>query len=638
MADRGERELFGRWRAVGQRPDHSSNMSAVWRVRDASDDASPIRALKIMKWPKSPTSSAYLRFVQEAQALERLAHRHPGIMPLVDRGEIEEDGKRRVFLVMPYYDTNLAKAAKGLAGNPEFALTKCLAVAAALEAAHADSVIHRDVKPHNVLLAGDEQRVVLGDFGICLLDEDERFTHTGNGTLGTPHFVAPELQGGGRIEDVVPTADVYSLGKTLYAVLAGGDVVFPGSRHRDDRYDLLRRFGDPRLAHIHGALDLLTAEDPTQRPQSMAEARALLQRVLEAIRQNVTYREGLYRSGPSAEWRALRFIETLGRVPAGSAARRDVVREALETATMEVESYAGDCRGVHGAVDPVTGSLELASGFLHAVDEILATILPLLKVEDERLEDAQALLVRWIDGDAEESAIAATLQGVACIAMHIVTATAWRWERDATLGWGIEQLSSRYWQLNYLAAFDGLASRSREAVERSLADSSVVTRIAPDIRASVRTLPGGPDREKGEPPSSLLSVGGLVAMRGVWFGRVGEIAAELSRGEKPAVVEWPAFQPEYRAWIEVLPEQLMRSPSWERKVSAQALNVGDVLALRKYWAKNAPVLGRLFAASYRLRHRDASGWRREELSAQWVRWAGTPPRGEQAIRLSHFSR
>ena len=128
-------------------------MSSVWRVREAGDTIAPVHALKIMKYPKSPTSSAYIRFAREAQVLSRLAGRHTGIMPLVDTGELtEEGGGRRVFMVMPYYATSLDKAAKAVAGNAEYAFARILAVADALEVAHTGGVIHRDVKPQNVLL------------------------------------------------------------------------------------------------------------------------------------------------------------------------------------------------------------------------------------------------------------------------------------------------------------------------------------------------------------------------------------------------------------------------------------------------------------------------------------------------------
>lgn len=599
-------------------------MSSVWRVRDESDNADALYALKIMKRAKAPTSSAYVRFVREADALTQLAGRHPAIMPLVDRGEVVEDGGgRRVFLVMPFYLTSLDKAARGLAGNAEYAITKLIAVAEALEVAHASRIIHRDVKPQNVLLDGDEQRVVLGDFGICLLDEEERFTHTESGTLGTPHFVAPELLGGGQIEDVGPTVDVYSLGKTLYAVLAGGHEVFPGSRHRDPRYDLVRRFGDARLAHVHGALDLLSAEDPAERPQSMAEARALLERLREAMRENVAYREGLYRSGPTAEWRALRLGDTLARTAAGSTPRRDAVREALEAIVAEVDALAAEHRILAGVVTPSGRDFEIPPDVLQAADEVLSVALPLLKVEDEGFEDVQATLLHWLELDPRQSPADTFLQAVASIAIHLLAAIAWRLQRSAVLGWCIRQLAERYADLVYLNAFGGWSNLSTRAVEQALDRTRVISRLVPEVRAAARTgsaIVGA--RESGEPPGALLCVAGLIAMRAIWFGRVAELSRELQQGGKPPVVDWPAFQHEYKAWIDVLPEQLRRSPRWEREVARHALDVAEPGDLRRYWAKNGGVLARVFAAAYSLRHRDPSGWKREQLSEAWVQWAG----------------
>lgn len=621
MAERDKFERFGRWRALDPRPQHTSRMSSIWRVRDDGDPARVVRALKIMKHPKAPTSSAYVRFLREVKALSQLAGRHQAIMPLVDRGEVTgEGGGRRVFLVMPYYATSLDKAARGLAGNVEYALAKLIVVAQALEAAHAERIIHRDVKPQNVLLDGDEQRVVLGDFGICLLGEDERFTHTENGTLGTPHFVAPELLGGGRIEDVRPTADVYSLGKTLYAVLAGGNEVYPGSRHRDARYDLVRRFGDPRLAHVHGALDLLSAEDPAERPQTMAEARALLERIREAIRENVTYREGLYRSGPTAEWRALRLSNALGRTTPDSTARRDAVREALETIAAEVETLARESSTPVGVAAPPGPELTLAADFLRAVDEVLGGVLPLLKAADEGLQDAQAVLIRWLDADPEQSRADAFLQSVASVSIHLLAATAWRWQRGATLGWCIEQLAGRYRYLVYLRAFEGWSNRSARAVVQALRDSLVISRLAPEVRdtprASVDTT-GNAD----EPPTALLCVTGLIAMRGVWFYPDSRPSATLAVGDAQSFGDWPAFQHEYRTWIEVLPDQLLRSARWEQDVAAMAFGT-DFRTLRRHWAENARVLADIFAFAYSSRNRDVSAWLRGDLSQEWIDWAG----------------
>jgi hypothetical protein len=621
-AAENERPIFDRWHALDRQAQHSSRMSTVWRVREAGNRVAPVHALKIMKYPKSPTSSAYIRFAREAQVLSRLAGRHTGIMPLVDSGELtEEGGGRRVFMVMPYYATSLDKAAKAVAGNAEYALAKILSVADSLEVAHGDGIIHRDVKPQNVLLDGPEQRVVLGDFGICLLDDEEdRFTHTESGTLGTPHFVAPELMGGGLIEEVRPTVDVYSLGKTLYAVLAGGDEAFPGTRHRDPRYDLVRRFSDPRLAHVHGAVDLLCAEDPAARPQSMTEARALLERVRDAIRENVPYREDMYRSGPSAEWRAARLIAALDVAPVGSGRRRDIVREALETTVGEVEAGAAMV-GMAAWTPAPGGTIRITPAFLHLVDEIIAVVLPLLTSEDDALEDARAILLRWLEVDAERAQADAILEAAANVALHLVATASWRWQRGEMLGWCIQQLAGHYHGLVYATAFDGHSGYTRMAIEQALSSSAVITRIAPEVRDSGSTVQPSSNGDPGAMPAALLCVFGLVAMRAIWFGRVADLDAQLKGGEKPYAVDWPAFQPENRSWIELLPDHFLRFPRWEREVAKHALDA-EVKILRNYWGKNAPVIARVFAAAYSLRRRDPSFWQRGHLSEGWVRWAG----------------
>jgi hypothetical protein len=324
-----------------------------------------------------------------------------------------------------------------------------------------------------------------------------------------------------------------------------------------------------------------------------------------------------------AEQRAERLGAMLARTAAGTTARRDAVREALEVVAAAVEALATAGDAPAGVAAPSGREFHVTPDFLSAVDEVLAGTLPLLKAEDEGLEDAQATLLDWLDVDAEQSRADAFLQAVASVAMHLLAAAAWRWRRGSALGWCVEQLAGRYRHLVYLHAFEGWSNRSARAVEQVLRESRVISRIAPEVRDAGRgTRAAGAGRDPEEPPAALLCVVGLIAMRGVWFGRVAEISAALKRGEKPPMVDWPAFQHEYRAWVDVLPDQLRRSPRWERDVSSMALDVADVDALRRYWAKNGPVLALLFANAYSLRHRDASGWRREHLSEAWLEWAG----------------
>jgi serine/threonine protein kinase len=106
-------------------------------------------------------------------------------------------------------------------------------LASGLAASHAKGVIHRDVKPENILFTGVGHEVWLSDFGICLLREQTRSTDAGE-VVGPRAFLAPELEDGGKL-DVTPAADVYSLGKVLYYMISGG-VILPRERLHEQQY------------------------------------------------------------------------------------------------------------------------------------------------------------------------------------------------------------------------------------------------------------------------------------------------------------------------------------------------------------------------------------------------------------------
>ena len=195
------------------------------------------------------------------------------------------------FYVMPWADRTLRNA-KHLRYQVAPVLEMGIALADALAAAHKQGVIHRDVKPENVLLFGDELTPTIADFGICFLADDERITQTLADTIGSADYAAPELRGG-RLEDVDARVDVYSLGKTLYSALAGGPP-FPLEWHDDPRYDLRKSDDSEAMRHFYGLLPHLVASERDQRFSTMEAARAELQRALRAVRSFEAYRDGMY--------------------------------------------------------------------------------------------------------------------------------------------------------------------------------------------------------------------------------------------------------------------------------------------------------------------------------------------------------
>jgi serine/threonine-protein kinase len=145
------------------------------------------------------------RFLREARLAARLCH--PNIVQVFDAGE-----NGRPFLVMEYVDGKTV--ADRLAGGLRFSDDEVLALAADLSAglahAHAMGIVHRDVKPHNVLI-GPDGMSKLTDFGIARALEDHGLTEVGT-VLGTAQFMAPEQAAG---SPVGPAADVFALGAVL---------------------------------------------------------------------------------------------------------------------------------------------------------------------------------------------------------------------------------------------------------------------------------------------------------------------------------------------------------------------------------------------------------------------------------------
>ncbi|MBW8741660.1 MAG: serine/threonine protein kinase [Acidobacteria bacterium] len=193
----------------------TGGMSSVYRARDTLLERNV--ALKILH--EQFTSDDFVeRFKREARAVAQMSH--PNIVTVIDRGE---DGGRQ-YIVFEYIDGENLKEHVVRAGRLPVreALELAVQVAHGLAFAHTQGLVHRDVKPQNVLLNGDG-RAKVTDFGIARSLDVDGVTQTGT-VLGTSNYIAPE-QASGRNVDV--HTDVYSLGVVLYELLTG-DVPFPG--------------------------------------------------------------------------------------------------------------------------------------------------------------------------------------------------------------------------------------------------------------------------------------------------------------------------------------------------------------------------------------------------------------------------
>src|SRR5206468_6747476 len=151
------------------------------------------------------------RFRREARTAAKL--RHPNVITVVDFGQ---DERGVPYLVLEFIEgPTLADLMD--TGLDDSRIPDLLdQIAAGLDYAHARGVIHRDIKPGNVLLT-DDGRAVLADFGLAWLLEGAHLTLTG-GVIGTPEYMAPEQASG---EPIDHRADVYALGVVLYEMLVG---------------------------------------------------------------------------------------------------------------------------------------------------------------------------------------------------------------------------------------------------------------------------------------------------------------------------------------------------------------------------------------------------------------------------------
>jgi TolB-like protein/Tfp pilus assembly protein PilF len=222
-------------------------------------------ALKLLAPELANDPSAAERFIREARIAAQLEHRH--IVGVHDVGS--HDG--RPFLSMEYMAGDRIGAG---ALPPEEALRVVREIALALDHAHRQGVIHRDVKPENILRRADAS-FALSDFGIARTTEAGRLTAEGM-TVGTPHYMSPEQVQGQALDG---RADLYSLGVVLYQLLTGElpyrgtDGWNIGMQHISAPVPTL----PPPLQRYQPLLDAAMAKDPAQRPQSGEEFARLVQ-------------------------------------------------------------------------------------------------------------------------------------------------------------------------------------------------------------------------------------------------------------------------------------------------------------------------------------------------------------------------
>ncbi len=329
----------------------------VLRGRDTK--LSRIVALKVLAAPLAVSGTARKRFAREARAAAAVRDEH-----VIDIHAVRDDAPVP-YLVMEYIDgCNLeALLRKGGPLEVKEILRIGMQIARGLAAAHQQGLIHRDVKPANILLENGVQRVKLTDFGLARAADDASLTQTGF-IAGTPLYMAPEQAAG---EPIDVRADLFSLGSVLYELCTGR----PAFR-AETTVAVIRRVCDetPRSVRevnpdipesVCRVIERLHAKKPADRPASAAEVADLLAGLLADLQQPGAARQVGNAPGPQKHgkrapwwfWAAAAFVVLIaglgmGEVTGVTDVRGTVIRLLSPEGTLVVEV---DDPGVSVAVD-----------------------------------------------------------------------------------------------------------------------------------------------------------------------------------------------------------------------------------------------------------------------------------------------
>ncbi|MFJ9770183.1 protein kinase [Kitasatospora sp. NPDC101157] len=266
-AAEAERLLAGRYE-LGERLGRGG-MGTVWRAWDRMLDREvAVKELTVNHLPEEDLQILHTRMKREASAAARI--KHPGVITVHD--VLEQDG--RPWIVMELVDGRSLADVISQDGTlpPRAAAEVGSQVLAALHRGHQLGVLHRDVKPANVLLERGTGRVVLLDFGIAKYEGSTELTRPGD-LVGSPDYLAPERAQGERPG---PASDLWGLGATLYAAVEGQSPF-----RRDSPITTLAAVVDEPLPESRRAgplgpvLAALMAKDPADRPSADEAARML---------------------------------------------------------------------------------------------------------------------------------------------------------------------------------------------------------------------------------------------------------------------------------------------------------------------------------------------------------------------------
>ena len=280
-----EKKRIGRYRI--ERVLGTGAMGAVYLARDETLDR-PV-AVKVPRFPDGSGEQVVKRFYREARSAAAITH--PNICAIYDVGE--DEGTH--YIAMQYVEGHsLADYVDSHRQPQEQVALVVRKIAVAMHEAHGYNLVHRDLKPDNVMIDHRGEPVVM-DFGLARRSGNEDVKITREGTIsGSPAYMSPE-QLGGRVADIDPRSDIYSLGVLFYEALTG-ELPFQGGgsivaliteviSHNPKPPQQIRRELDPRICAI--CMQAM-ARNPDQRYATMQDFATALDQFLKDYREKPT--------------------------------------------------------------------------------------------------------------------------------------------------------------------------------------------------------------------------------------------------------------------------------------------------------------------------------------------------------------
>ena len=382
-------------------------MGIVYLAREVHLDRSV--AIKLLPPERAAEPPLRERFLREARLAAKLSH--PNVIPIY----AVEETNGFVFYVMAYIEgETLAQRVRTRGPLPSSEAVRVLReVSWALAHAHERGIVHRDVKPDNILLETTTRRVLVGDFGIAAVAGDS----TADGVAGTPEFMSPEQALGGAID---ARSDLYAWGATAYYAISGR-FPFEGAtpqeilaKHVTEAPPAVASLGMGAPRSLAAIVDRCLAKDPSQRPES---AHALAEQLGIALEQR--------REMPAA-LRA--FAKRQARLNGGGTV---IAGFALVPAAVVVASVLGTVAGFATFALGLTAApfayLTNAARRLMLLGFAHADIGPAFKAELEQAKEELAVeramgratssLERWLPRVAKTSAVLFAVDIVALVAL-----------------------------------------------------------------------------------------------------------------------------------------------------------------------------------------------------------------------------